>query len=262
VTHLKLFADGTLGSRGAALRHPYTDDPHTTGVPRMTAREIEGWTARALDAGLDVATHAIGDAAVAATLDAYERVLAGRPRVAPRRLRIEHFSYAAPADLERAARLGVLIVVQPGFVGPDASGRTMEDARLGTERVSSVYAFGSLARRGATLAGSTDEFAAPEPFFRHVHAAATRRSPAGDPPGGWQPENRLSRLDSLRLFTRLCPRGGQAPTAWLAPGAAADWIVVSADPRHVPDGDLLGLRVHRTVRGGAVVFDDGSLAAP
>lgn len=261
VTHLKLFADGALGSRGAALSHPYADDPHTTGVPRMTAREIERWAARALDAGLDVATHAIGDAAVSATLDSYERILAGRPDVAPRRLRIEHFSYAAPADNKRAARLGVLLVVQPGFVWPDASGRTMEEARVGSERAGRVYAFGRFARLGVPLAGSTDEFAAPEPFFRHVHAAATRSSPAGDPPGGWQPENRLSRLDSLRLFTRFYPPGGGTPIGTLAPGAEADWIVVSADPRQVPDGDLLGLRVHRTVRGGTVVFDDGTLGA-
>jgi predicted amidohydrolase YtcJ len=261
VTHLKLFADGALGSRGAALSHPYADDPDTTGVLRMEATAIERWAVRALDAGLDVATHAIGDAAVAATLDAYERILARRPDVAPRRLRIEHFSYVAPADMERAARLGVLLVVQPGFIWPDASDRTMEEIRVGTERAARVYAFGSLVRGGAALAGSTDEFAVPESLFRHLYAAATRRSPAGDPPGGWQPENRLSRLDSLRLFTRFYPPGGGTPTGTFAPGAAADWIVVSADPRHVPDEDLLSLRVHHTVRGGHVVFDDGTLAA-
>jgi predicted amidohydrolase YtcJ len=264
VTHLKLFADGALGSRGAALSHPYADDAGTTGVPRMTSAEIERWATRALDAGLDVATHAIGDAAVAATLDAYERILARRPDVAPRRLRIEHFSYAAPAGMERAARLGVLLVVQPGFIWPDASGRTMEETRVGPERAARLYTFGSLARRGAVLAGSTDEFAAPEPIFRHVHAAATRRSPAGDPPGGWHPEERLSRLGSLRLFTDFYPAGGGRPTGALTPGVEADWIVVSADPRRVPDEDLLRLRVHRTVRGGQVVFDDGTLgdAAP
>jgi predicted amidohydrolase YtcJ len=261
VTHLKLFADGALGSRGAALSHPYADDPRTTGVPRMTTQEIESWADRALEAGLDVATHAIGDAAVAATLDAYERILRRRPDVAPRRLRIEHFSYAAAADFERAARLGVLLVVQPGFVWPDAKGRTMEEARVGAENAARVYAFGRLARLGAALAGSTDAFAAPESLFRQVHAAATRSSPSGDPPGGWQPENRLSRLDSLRLFTRSYPPGGGPPTGALTPGAEADWIVVSADPRRVSDSDLLGLRVHRTVRDGAVVFDDGTLAA-
>jgi predicted amidohydrolase YtcJ len=259
VTHLKLFADGALGSRGAALSHPYADDPGTTGVPRTTGPEIERWATRALDAGLDVATHAIGDAAVAATLDAYEHTLARRPDVAPRRLRIEHFSCAAPADMERAARLGVLLVVQPGFVWPDASGRTMEEARVGPERAARLYAFGSLARRGAVLAGSTDEFAAPEPLFRHVHAAATRRSPSGGPPGGWHPDERLSRLDSLRLFTRFYPAGGGTPTGAHAPGVEADWIVVSADPRKVPDENLLRVRVHRTVRGGDVVFDDGTL---
>ena len=259
VTHLKLFADGALGSRGAALSHPYADDPSTHGVPRMDRESIRQWARRALDGGLDVAVHAIGDAAVASVLDAYETLLAEQPSLDPRRLRVEHFSYASEADIARAARLGVVLVVQPGFVWPDAQGRTMEEERVGSAGAARVYAFGRLIRGGARLAGSTDEFALPEPIFRHVHAAVARQNPDGAPPGGWQPENRLTRLEGLRLFTRRQPAGGGPASPPLMVGGPADWIVVSADPLGGPEGALPGLRVHRTVAGGVVIFDDGVL---
>jgi predicted amidohydrolase YtcJ len=259
VTHLKLFADGALGSRGAALSHAYADDPSTHGVPRMDRESIEQWTRRALDGGLDVAAHAIGDAAVASVLDAYEAVLTERPSLDPRRLRVEHFSYASEVDIARAARLGVVLVVQPGFVWPDAEGHTMEEARVGGPGAARVYAFGRLVRAGARLAGSTDEFTLPEPIFRHVHAGVTRQNPEGTPPGGWQPENRLTRLEGLRLFTERQPAGGGPARPPLAVGGPADWIVVSADPLGGPEGALPGLRVHRTVAGGLVIFDDGVL---
>ena len=259
VTHLKLFADGALGSRGAALSHPYADDPSTHGVPRMDRESIWQWAQRALDGGLDVAAHAIGDAAVASVLDAYERLLTERPSLDPRRLRVEHFSYASEADIARAARLGVVVVVQPGFVWPDANGQTMEQARVGGAGAARVYAFGRLIRGGARLAGSTDEFALPEPIFRHVHAGVTRQNPDHTPPGGWQPENRLTRLEGLRLFTGRQPAGGGPARPPLFVGGPADWIVVSADPLGSPDGALPGLRVHRTVAEGVVIFDDDVL---
>ncbi len=261
VTHLKLFADGALGSRGAALGHAYADDTSTHGVPRMGRDAIRQWSERALDAGLDVATHAIGDAAVGSVLDAYQEILAERPSLDPRRLRVEHFSYSSEADLERAARLGVVLAVQPGFVWPDDEGRTMEEARVGDRDAGDVYAFGRLLRAGARLVGSTDEFALPEPFFRHVHAAVTRQSPSGAPPGGWHPENRLERLEGLRLFTQWQPARGAPARAPLAVGGPADWIVVSGDPLACSDAALLELRIHRTVAQGRVIFDDGQVAA-
>jgi predicted amidohydrolase YtcJ len=259
VTHLKLFADGALGSRGAALSHPYADDATTHGVPRMNQAQIRAWAERALDAGLDVATHAIGDAAVASVLDAYETLLSRRPALDPRRLRLEHFSYASQADMARAARLGIVVVVQPGFVWPDAAGHTMEEARVGAEAAARVYAFGRLARAGARLTGSTDEFGLPEPLFRHVHAALTRQNPDGEPDGGWQPENRLGRLEALLLFTARQAAGGVPLRPALSVGGPADWIVVDANPLGCAEAALPRLRVLRTVSGGSVVFDDGTL---
>ena len=145
VTHLKLFVDGALGSRGALLSHPYADDPATYGVERMTTAEIGAEASAALDAGLDVATHAIGDVAVERALDVYAQLLHQRPELDPRRLRIEHFSYAAEPDFARAAELGIVLAVNPDFVAPDDAGQTMEDARVGGENSARVYAFGGRA---------------------------------------------------------------------------------------------------------------------
>jgi len=254
VTHLKLFADGALGSRGAALSHPYADDPTTRGVLRMTREELRHWAERALDAGLDVATHAIGDAAVGMALDVYEALLARRAGLDPRRLRIEHISYASQADLDRAARLGVVLVVQPGFVWPDAAGHTMEEARVGAGAASRVYAFGRLWRAGARLVCSTDEFALPESLFRHVHAAVTRKNPEGEPAGGWQPDNRLDRLTALRLFTSRQPSGGVPLRPPLSVGGPADWLVVDGNPLACDEAALSRLRVLATVAAGHPVY--------
>ncbi|MFH1573326.1 MAG: amidohydrolase, partial [Acidobacteriota bacterium] len=106
VTHIKLFADGALGSRGARLTHPYSDDPATRGVEWMPAAELRAQVGCAIAAGLDVAVHAIGDEAIRITLDAFEAALLERPDLAPGRMRIEHFSHASSEDMQRAARRG------------------------------------------------------------------------------------------------------------------------------------------------------------
>lgn len=261
VTHLKLFQDGALGSRGGALRQPYADDPSTRGVHRMTVEELAREVARALDAGLDVATHAIGDGAVGRALDAYESVLASDPEISPRRLRIEHFSHASSEDMERAARLGIVLVVQPGFIYPNDEGRTMEDARLGEERAKNAYAFGRLHRLGARLAGSSDDFAMPPPPLWSFYAAATRKNPSGLPPEGWHKEENLSREESLRLLTRLSPAGGGEPfDGQLRIGGAADCVVWSANLLAVPESEILAVRVYATLLEGEPTFHDGSIA--
>jgi len=245
VTHFKLFADGALGSRGALLSHPYADDPETTGVERMTAAEIEMEATRALDSGLDVATHAIGDVAVGRTLDVYEKLLRARSSLEPSRLRIEHFSYARPEDFERAAALGVVLCVNPDFIGPDDRGRTMEDARVGLDRSERVYALGRMARSGAKLAFGSDYFARPFAPMFGFYAAVTRQNANGFPEQGWHRSERLSRLDALRIQTTLHPAGGarqlgrRSRGGRLAVGEPADLVVLSADPLSVPESEIL-----------------------
>ncbi len=253
VTHLKLFADGALGSRGGALTRPYADDPATRGVPRMTRAEIHRWSAEALAAGFDVAVHAIGDAAVRDALAVFGELLAAQPDLDPGRLRIEHFSFAARDDLELAARLGVVLSVQPGFVAPGDDGLAMEDARIGSPDSERVYAFGSLEALGARLAFGSDLFTAPGAPLATFHSAVTRQNANGRPPDGWHPAERLARYDALRLSTTLQPAGGGPPrAAVLAAGAPATFVILSADPLAAPADQLLSTAVEVVVKRGKI----------
>ncbi len=255
VTHVKLFADGALGSRGALLSHPYADDPTTSGVGRMTREDIRKEALSALDAGFDVATHAIGDVAVEMALDVYEEILGERPDLRPGRLRIEHFSYAAPEDFDRAAALGIVLAVNPDFVAPDDHGVAMEDARVGADRSDRVYALGRLAAAGAQLAFGSDYFTAPaQPMFG-FYAATTRRNINGLPADGWHSNERLPRLESLRIQTRLWPAGGGDPERGsLAVGGRADFVVLTADPLAVEDLAILGIGVEATFADGGFTY--------
>lgn len=258
VTALKLFADGALGSRGAALTHPYADDPSTRGVPRMTTDEILDLTRRALDAGLDVAVHAIGDEAVRRTLDAYETVLEARPDLEPRRLRIEHFSYVREADFARAVRLGVLLSVQPDFNSPAGERPTFGDLRVGRANDPRVYAWRRLDSAGAPLAGGTDYFTAPGPALLTFQMSLTAHNAIGSTGPG--PDGRL---ESLRQMTVWYPPGGGAPTSGrLREGGPADLVVLSGDPLTAPVEALDTIRVLATVRRGRVVAADSSPGGP
>jgi len=257
VTHVKLYADGAFGSRGAALSHPFADDPSARGVLRMSLDEVVFQTRRAIDAGLDIATHAIGDEAVRQVLDAYEQVLGDVPDLEPRRFRIEHFGYASEADIGRAARLGILLVTQPNFIVPDNAGLTMEEHRLGSENCGRVYPWQTLSKLGAPLAGSSDYFNEPGAPLWDFYSAFTRKSPDGYPAEGWQPQERLSREDSLRLVATLFPPRGAAPRGGrLLAGEAADLTILSANPLTCSEGQILDILVLATLRDGR--FTHGS----
>jgi predicted amidohydrolase YtcJ len=254
VTHLKLWADGAMGSRGAHLSHPYHDDPGTRGVPRMTREEIRREALRAIDAGLDVAGHAIGDEAVAAVLDVYESLLAERPGLEPTRLRLEHFSYAREADFARAADLGVLLSIQPNFVVPGDDGVAMEDSRVGLANSERVYAWRRLSSLGARMAFGSDYFTAPLPPLTTFYCAVTRRNLAGNPDDGWHPGQRLGRTEGMELLTRLWPPGGgSSAKGALVTGAPADLVILTADPLTAEPSDLLGISVVATYLAGEQV---------
>jgi predicted amidohydrolase YtcJ len=261
VTHIKLFADGAMGSRGAALLKPFADDPRQRGVFRMTAEELQRDVQRALAAGLDVATHAIGDAAVERVLDVYAGVLAADASLVPRRLRIEHFSYASEKDIRRAAHHGLLLCIQPGFVWPGDDGLTMEDSRVGKENSAGAYAFASLADLGAVLAGSSDDYTLPQHPLWNFYAAATRMNPEGKPAGGWHPEERLPRQAALQLFTDFAEAGGGVTRGILREDEAADFVVLSGNPLKTAENEILKIRVLATIRGGVVTYGREALAA-
>ncbi len=251
ISHVKLWADGAMGSRGAHLTHPFHDDPDTRGIERMSADELRSEAVRALDAGLDVASHAIGDQAVATVLEVYESILQERPELEPTRLRVEHFSYAREEDFPKAADLGALLSIQPNFVAPGDEGEAMEDSRVGTENSARVYAWGRLSELGARLAFGSDYFTTPLPPLATFYCAVTRRNLNGLPEEGWHPAERLDRRKALETMTRVWPGGGQvASRAGLTVGARADFVVLEADPLQVELSALLEIAVSGTYLEG------------
>ena len=258
ISHVKLWADGAMGSRGAHLTHPFHDDPTTRGVERMTAEELRAEAVKALDADLGVASHAIGDQAVATVLDVYESILQERPDLEPTRLRIEHFSYAQEQDFARAAELGVLLSIQPNFVAPGDDGRAMEDSRVGAENSVRVYAWGRLSKLGAHLAFGSDYFTTPLPPLTTFYCAVTRRNLDGLPEEGWHPAERLDRTRTLETMTQLWPGGGKGVgKTGLSVGTTADFVVLDADPLQVEPSALLEIAVSGTYLGGEPTYSGG-----
>lgn len=255
ISHVKLWADGAMGSRGAHLTHPFHDDPATRGVERMTPEELRNEAVKAIDAGLDVASHAIGDQAVAAVVDVYESILRDRPDLDATRLRVEHFSYAREEDFARAANLGILLSIQPNFVAPGDDGLAMEDSRVGLENSARVYAWGRLSQLGARLAFGSDYFTTPMPPLTTFYCAVTRRNLDGRPEEGWHPSERLDRTEALKTMTRLWSTGGEVATKGsLRIGAPADFVVLDADPLEAEASQLLEIAVERTYLNGAATY--------
>ena len=247
ITHIKLFADGALGSRAASLSHPYADDPSTRGVVRMETSEIAGIARRALDQGLGVATHAIGDAAVGRTLDAYQQVIAERPELNPRRLRIEHFSYFSEGDIARAVQLGVVLSIQSNFNAHMDETVSLGLARVGATNEQRVYNWARLAAAGAPLAEGSDYFAMPGPPLAGFSATLGRKYAVGQA----LPDAEARRLAYRSNAVRFEP-SGERTDGVLAVGAAADLVVWSADPFTIPRDAFAEVTASTVVNAGRV----------
>ncbi len=259
---IKLFADGALGSRGAALLEPYADDPERTGLLRMTRAEIRDWAARGLRRGVQIAVHAIGDAAVRETAAAFEEALEGSPG-ADARFRIEHLSLFDDADLGAIRRSGAIASVQPRFLHPGPGG-PMEESRVGERRAGRLYAFGTLLEAGIPLAGSSDAYDRPGHPLLGLYAAVTRQTPDWRTGGAWHAEQTLKREEALRMFTLGAAHAAfrENEAGSLEPGKWADFAILSGDPLTVPDRDLLGVEVVATYVGGVEVYRRERAAGP
>ena len=201
IRSVKLFADGALGSRGAALLEPYSDQPGTKGVVTTPAPAIYNLTKRAVAKGFQVATHAIGDAANREVLDVYERVLR-ETGAKDARLRIEHAQVVDRADIPRFARLGVIASMQPTHATSDMP---WAEKRVGPKRIAGAYAWRSIQATGAHLPLSSDFPGETLNPFHGMYAAVTRQSPEGIPPGRLAPP---AAAESRGGAPRLHPGGG------------------------------------------------------
>ena len=250
---LKGFADGSLGSHTAAFREPFTDQPADRGFFVTPPDTLYEWTKGADAAGLHVLVHAIGDRAIRAQLDVFERV-AREHGARDRRFRIEHAQHVAPADLPRFARLGVVASMQPYHAIDD--GR-WADRVIGAERSRTTYAFRSLLDARATVAFGSDWFVAPPTPLEGIYAAVTRRTLDDRHPGGWVPEQRITVEEALRAYTSAAAYAAfeEEEKGTLERGKLADFVLLDRDLTRIPPETIRDARVVMTLVGGRVVHE-------
>lgn len=253
IRSVKLFADGALGSRGAALLEPYSDSSATKGLITTPEAEIHSLTLRCLQRGFQVATHAIGDAANRMVLDAYGKALKEVPAARDPRLRIEHAQVLAPQDIPRFARLGVIASMQPTHCTSDMP---WAEKRVGAVRIKGAYAWRSLMKSGARVPISSDfPGETLDPFFG-IYAAVTRQDPTGNPPGGWFPEQRLTIEEALRGYTieGAYAEFEEGVKGSIEAGKLADLVVISKDILSASPKEFLSVKVLKTLVAGKLVF--------
>ncbi|UCH10827.1 MAG: amidohydrolase [Fidelibacterota bacterium] len=254
VRSVKLYADGALGSRGAALLQPYSDDPENRGLLVTSQEELESTVTRIFQAGFQPCIHAIGDRANRMVLDVYERALAPFAE-ADLRPRIEHAQVLARTDIRRFARLGVLPAMQPSHATSDMY---WAEDRLGAERVRGAYAWRQLLNTGAIIPGGSDCPVEREEPLLQLYAARTRQDISGWPEGGWFPEERMGGLEALKSLTTWAAYAAfeESTRGKILPGFDADLTVISVNPVTCEPHLLPEAKILMTIVAGQVIWHD------
>jgi hypothetical protein len=243
---MKIFADGSLIGRTAAMCDAYADDDGGVGYFQTSPAELRETIGRAHRSGWQVATHAIGDRAVGEVLDIYEEVLTAHPRT-DHRHRIEHCGITRPEDVDRIARLGVIPVPQGRFVHELGDGML---AAIGTERADWCYRQKAFLDAGIEVPASSDRPVVNGDPLLGLRDLVERRTASG---AVLAADERLTRAQALRAYTYGSAYAGFAEhrVGVLDLGYVADFAVLSADPLHVDD--LGTVAVHATIVGGETV---------
>ncbi|HYI14847.1 MAG TPA: amidohydrolase [Thermomicrobiales bacterium] len=249
---LKLSLDGTLGSRTAAMLSPYSDDVDNTGVFRISQAELDPIVERAHRNHIQIALHAIGDAACKMALDAIERAI--RMYDWPdHRHRIEHEQVITEYDMRRFSALGVIASLQPVHAITDLN---WVESRVGTERMAGAYAWQSFLKLGTRICIGTDWPVETLDPRVGLYEAVTRRDLNGDPPEGRQPEEALTIEQTLKGYTldAAWAEFAEAKKGSIEPGKYADLAILDADPTSIDPAELLSLRVLATLVEGRQVY--------
>ena len=265
---VKFYLDGALGSRGAALIHPYSDDQGNRGLLVTSQEDFSSTLPRVLSSGFQAAVHAIGDRGNRMALDTWGTARAaapdppgvpepagsylGSPQSIRPQMRVEHAQIIEPGDLDRFAELQVVASMQPTHCTSDMPWAPL---RLGPDRLEGAYAWRSLRQRGVLLACGSDFPVESHDPLKGIYAAVTRKPPGEDHPG-WSPHERLARQEALVTFTAAPAyvSGDLDRLGTLAPGMEADFVVwdrnlITCDPESVLDAEVI-----RTVIRGKTVF--------
>jgi predicted amidohydrolase YtcJ len=252
IKSIKISADGALGSRGAALIEPYTDDPRNNGLALVPAGRVREVGVKALRAGFQLNVHAIGDRANRTVLDEFQAAFDSVP-VADHRFRIEHAQIIHPDDVPRFAQLGVIPSMQASHQTSDMYWAVN---RLGPTRVLGAYAWRSLLNSGVVIANGSDlPVERTNPLISFM-ASVSRQDARGWPAGGWYPEQRMTREEALKSMTIWAAYTGfmEKDVGSLAPGKLADFVVLDQDIMRVPPELILNTNVLATYLGGRAVF--------
>ncbi|MCD2515020.1 amidohydrolase [Massilia sp. G4R7] len=249
---VKLYSDGALGSRGAALIKPYSDEPHSHGLLFFKSAQMDAMMTKAMRKGYQVNVHAIGDAGNKQILDIYQKEI-GVTRSAAQRHRIEHAQVVTAQDIPRFQTLGIIPSMQPTHATSD---KNMAETRVGPERIKGAYAWRTFLHQGSRIAcGSDFPVESPNPFFG-IHAAVTRMDHAGQPVAGWYPNQAMSLKEAFRCFTLDAAYAGHQENSLgsLEPGKHADFIVIDRDLFRMSTYDIFKTGVLETWVGGRQVF--------
>jgi hypothetical protein len=254
---IKVYIDGTLGSRGAALLENYADADHNGFMNRTTKEELEPILRAALRKGIQIETHVIGDRAVRELLDWYEEAFNAVPKseraVAEPRWRLEHAQIIQPQDQERLVSLGILVSMQPSHGIGDLN---FAPDRLGAERLSHAYPWQQLIDRGLMILGGSDapvELGDPRIEF---YAAVARKRLDGTSGEGWHPEHAVTRETALKMFT-IWPAYGafqEDIRGSVEVGKYADFTIFDRDWLSVPEADILTSENLMTIVGGKITY--------
>jgi predicted amidohydrolase YtcJ len=269
LTALKGYVDGTLGSRTSAMLAPFSDDPHNSGIPRMTPEQLTRMIVERDAAGFQIALHCIGDKANRMALDGFETAWKTNGRwidefvpdtglvkmaTPPSRNRIEHAQVVAPSDFARFAALGVIASMQPSHAISDK--RWAED-RLGEYRVMGAYSWHTMMSHGVHVPFGTDWPVESMNPYIGLYAAVTRQSTDGQPPGGWWPEERITIEDAIRNYTAEGAYASfeERDKGQIAPGMLADLVVHTKDLLTIEPKEILHTEPELIVFDGRVIYE-------
>lgn len=243
-----ILLDGSIGPRTAAFPEPYADDPGTCGQLYFSTARLVELISRAHREGLQIAFHAIGEAAIAQALEAFETALTRYP-CSHHRHRLEHFGFPHPSHIEQAARLGLAVSTQPAFSYLRGGPGSVYHTRLGPERDRRGYPLRAMVDAGLLVGGGSDADVSPLDPLLGIHAAV-------NPP---YPENGLDVNEALALYTIDAARTAfqEQYTGSIAPGKWADLAVLDQDPGEVPSRSLQDISVLGTIKAGKWVWQTG-----
>jgi len=250
---VKLYSDGALGSRGAAMLRPYSDDPGNVGLLFMEQEEMDAAVSKVVGKGYQANIHAIGDAGNRQVLDALEKAQ-NEHEAKELRNRVEHAQIVALDDIPRFKELDIIASMQPTHATSD---KNMAEDRVGPQRIKGGYAWKTFLEQGTVVAAGSDfPVEHSNPFFG-LYSAVTRMDHDGNPDGGWYPNEALTREEALRAFTLDAAYAAhqEEVLGTIESGKWADFILIDTDYFETSASEIWQIEVLETWVGGKKVYD-------